>query len=273
MREAAAGSAERRALLTMEAEGGVIPDAAADAALLCDSGLVAHLLGVPGADDAEGEEEEGEDEGEEEGEEDCEWELESEDEGSGDEGRLGSSAASSSAAADSGFMAHLLQQPWQPTAPEPTPPLEPPPAAPAAAAAAAGVSVCGGPWRDAARRDASRPLLIPLPRESELEGRAPGAGAPLPTPPAPGAPAAHAPAHAPLHAAHAPASAAHAATELRSASDVGALSLRDVQLLGGDGAATAPALGASISTISAEQQRKRSGVAAAVKRVRRTFAG
>jgi len=54
---------------------------------------------------------------------------------------------------------------------------------------------------------------------------------------------------------------------------VGALSLRDVQLLGGDGAATAPALGASISTISAEQQRKRSGVAAAVKRVGRSFAG
>ena len=257
-------------MLTLEAGGEVIPKGVADAALLCDSGLMAHLLGAPGADDDdddddEGGEEGGEEEGEEEGEEDCEWELEGEDEGSGEEGRLGSSAASSSAAVDSGFMEHLLQQPWQPAALEPPPPreAEAPPSAPAAAAApaddaaAAEVSVAaGGPWRDAARRDASRPL-----RESE--GGAQAGGAPA-------------------------ARAVHAPAQLASASDVGALSLRDVELLGGDRdldrgsaactcAATAPALGSSLSgdardSNSSEQQRKKSGVAAAVKRVGRSFA-
>ena len=267
VKEAAAAVGET--LLTMEAGGEVIPKGVADAALLCDSGLMAHLLDAPGADDDdndddEGGDEEGEVEGEVEGEEDCEWELEGEDEGSGEEGRLGSSAASSSAAADSGFMAHLLQQPWQPAALEPPPSREAPPSAPAAAAAApadyaaaAEVSVAaGGPWRDAARRDASRPL-----RESE--------GGVL----AGGAPAAR---------------AVHAPAQLASASDVGALSLRDVELLGGDldldrgsaactCAATAPALGSSLSgdardSNSSEQQRKKSGVAAAVKRVGRSFA-
>ena len=75
--------------------------------------------------------------------------------------------------------------------------------------------------------------------------------------------------------------AVHAPAQLASASDVGALSLRDVELLNGDRdldrgsaacmcAATAPALGSFSGDASA--QRKKSGVAAAVKRVGRSFA-
>ena len=47
-------------MLTLEAGGEVIPKGVADAALLCDSGLMAHLLGAPGADDDDDDDDEGE---------------------------------------------------------------------------------------------------------------------------------------------------------------------------------------------------------------------